>query len=173
MSEITLESVAKDLSEITAQVGSLKDRLAQVDNQSRGNDSALREIVPSLDETHKSLEVLNLAMQNLFYTQSHDQIIIEAVVRYMAGYQQGDFTKEMETVSDQLAAGQEPEGFVIKPRNDFDTKRFYDIAEEIGASLKQMREKKLAESRAKAIEDQKNQARKPKIEIVQSLPKDL
>lgn len=173
MSEVTPESLAKDLQDTIEKVRNLGTHLNSVDDMTTNHKKMLEEVGPALAETERSLEIMNVALQNLFYNQSNDQILIETVVRYMAGYQPGDFTKEMETVSQSEQEGKEPEGFTVQPKNDFDSKRFYAIAEDIASCLKQMRDKKVAETRAKMLEEQKRKAQTPKIHVVQSIPKDL
>jgi hypothetical protein len=166
MPELTVEQ-AQELIE------GLKKRVADIDNQVRVHDSAITDIQPALEDMSHSLEILNVAMQNLFFTQSQDQILIETVVRYLAGYKKGDFESEMKTVNEQIEAGKEPEGFTVRSKNDFDAALFYDLAQEIGTQFAETRKKKMAQAKAKYAEEEAKKVRKPTIQIVKNLPKEL
>lgn len=167
---ITIEDIQKKIDEQKELIASLSKRLGELDNHSRVSDSSFEEIDGALKESSETLQVLNMAMQNLFYTQSQDQILIETMVRYFAGYEVGDFTKEMAVLSEQIDKGQEPEGFTVKPRNDFNATRFYDLAKEIGETFAEIRKKKIAKTKQEYADKQAKELRKPKIEIVRNIP---
>jgi hypothetical protein len=170
MSEISVESIAQDLSELAKKVEGYNKRLSEVDNSTRGNAEIIEELRPAMEDTSHALQTLNMAMQNLFFTQVQDQVLIEAVVRYMAGYKPGDFTTEMEAVQKRIEAGEESEGFTVEPKNDFDATKFYDLAKEVGTVFATIRQKRVEKVQAEMAAKQKMDIRKPKIEIVQSLP---
>ena len=159
--------------EIQEILDGLKKRVGEIDNQVRSHDSAILDIQPALEDISHSLDILNVAMQNLFFTQTQDQILIEAVVRYMAGYKPGDFAKEMEEVNKQIDEGKELEGFAVKPKNDFNATSFYDLATEIGTAFAQVRKKKVEAAKAKVAQEEAAKLRKPTIQIVKNLPKEL
>jgi len=167
---ITLEILAKRIAAEEEKNAELKKRVVDLDNHSRATDSSFEEVQGALKESSETLGVLNMAMQNLFYTQSQDQILIETMVRYFAGYEVGDFTKEMATLSEQIDNGQEPEGFTVKPRNDFNAAKFYDLAKEIGETFAEIRRKKIEKTKHEYAEKQAKELRKPKIQIVNSMP---
>lgn len=159
--------------QIQETISSLKTRVTEIDNSVRTHDTAILDIQPAIDDISHSLEILNVAMQNLFFTQSQDQILIESLVRYLAGYKKGDFEKEMEVVNAQIDAGAEPEGFTVKPKNDFNANDFYDLAQEIGTQFAQVRKKKIEQAKQKHANEEAKKLKKPTIQIVKNMPKDL
>ena len=161
--------------EILEQVKTLEKRVAEIDNSVRTHDTTItNEIIPGMKEVSDSLQILNIALQNLFWTQSSGQVLVETVVRYFAGYQVGDFTKEIGEVSEKMVAGEQVgDGFKAKPKNDFDINRFYDLAEEIDTVYKDLKAKRVEVLHKEHADEEAAKLRKPKIEIVKNMPKEL
>lgn len=126
----------------------LAKRVGEIDDLARENAKKLDEIKAELEDVFAGMEGIKNAVKQLGTGMLTSQIMEETITRYMAGYEVGDYTKEIEMATNENVKA--PSDFKIFIKNaDFNQERFNGLAEEIGQVIVNMRtqqvQKRLAE----------------------------
>jgi hypothetical protein len=136
MSEITFESLQKSIDDLAKEVKSFDSRIVDL-------EVATKQLNANDMQFENAYNHLRLAMEQFSRQANSNEITVEAIVCWMAGYKPGDYQKDLTMQAlDPSAPKNEPQ---LRPRNDFDSKGFFELLREIGKLANERREKQIRE----------------------------
>ncbi len=168
MSEPTLTEIVESLKKD-------HERLVEVDNSLRklSTDSEVftKNTEESLLAIEETIESIGTIVQRLFMTTTAQAIMLEAITRYVAGYEVGDYAKEIETNA-QTAEGDKARNYaIIDKGTGFDSARFMGILAEVSTVMREVEMQKVKAAQARQKEAQAativTPGAKPGLRIVQ------
>lgn len=127
----------------------MQTQLSEVDNRSRKTDERIAELESALGEMEQAMFKIADAINRSAMNDLRSQVIEETITRYLAGYEVGDFTKEVEQAQNGTAKSPKDFKYLVKDKN-FDQDRFNNLAEEITKILLDAAKKANDERRAQA-----------------------
>jgi|GEM_PF-4747939 hypothetical protein len=130
----TFNDLKKDIDKIKDSVDTAMNEASAATKKFEGATTAVKEMT-------QAIMLHEMSLRKLYMGYTAQSILSDALIRYMAGYEKGDYLKEMEKVAEKGGDVQLAD-MEIKNK-DFDVRRLSDIAQEI------------ADAQAKATEDAK------------------
>jgi chaperonin cofactor prefoldin len=168
MSDITLESLQSAVDILTTRVTTLESKNASLQtlvddttSETKKFDSRLVDIeiaIKQLNGNDSQLESaythLRAAMEQFSHQANSNEIAFETLVCWLAGYKPGDYQKDLTMLAlNPDAPKNEP---MLRPRNNFDSKTFFELMREIGR-LAMERKKKQIEDYMRELEQKASQ----------------
>ena len=123
-------------------------KIADLETKVRESEERVKDMEDAMEGMYAGLMNLEKSLKGLFLSSISSQIMEETITRYMAGYEQGDYTKEIEMAQNGDAKSPSEFKLLIKDKG-FDQARFNALAEEIGRLMIEMRSKAAQEAAAK------------------------
>ena len=137
----TFDSIKDELQTLKSRLSDVGDDASKALKQFEGAEKAVKEMT-------SAIMLHEVALRKLYMGYTSHSIIADALIRYMAGYEKGDYTKELEKAAD----GNDIQLKDLEIKNSaFDVQRLSDIAQEIAdaqadANEKQRKMRELSES---------------------------
>lgn len=139
-----------EIQELKDQVAKMNERLGEVDNRSRESAEENGRFRTAFSEFTQGITIHEIAIRKLYMGQTSNNLIIDALMRYLAGYKAGDYLAEREKVK---TSGKEATIVDMATRDpNFDGERFQAILQEI--SDYESEQAKIAKAERKASETQ-------------------
>lgn len=124
-------------------------RLGELENQVRVNIEKLTDMEDAVEAMYAGILNLEKSLKGLFLSSISSQIMEETITRYLAGYEKGDYIKEIEMAQNGDAKAPSEFRLLIKDKG-FDQVRFNELAEEVGKLMIEMRAKAAQQSAQKS-----------------------
>jgi hypothetical protein len=116
---------------VDVNLDNLSTRVGEIDNSCRENDKELEGVRTAFKELSSAIVMHEMAIRKLYIGYTSQSILADALVRYMAGYEEGDYLNEVQKVKD---SGRGPELQDLLAKNpQFDGARLAAIAKEIAS----------------------------------------
>jgi coenzyme F420-reducing hydrogenase alpha subunit len=117
-----------------------KKRMEEIDNRSRETASQVEKLFEGFNELLQASGETQMAIQQLHIQLLTQQIMNEVIPRYLAGYNVGDYTKEVESAQNDNV--QDPSEFkMIVNDPNFNQERFQGLCKEIAQVMIDLRMK--------------------------------
>lgn len=125
-----------------------ENRITEIDNRSRTAATDVERLYEGMTGLQNVMQDFEKVIQQYAVQILSSQIMNEALPRYMAGYEAGDYQKEIES---HIAADPESEALLLDKGLGFDQARFKTVVTEVANSMLQ--------NRAEAIKKQKEEVK--------------
>lgn len=128
----TFETIKENINTLRSRVSDVETNSNKALKQGEGVETAIKEMT-------SAIMLHEVALRKLYMGYTSHSIIADALIRYMAGYEKGDYTKEIEQVAENGEQIQLKDLAIKNP--DFNVQRLSDIAQEIADSQAEANEK--------------------------------